>query len=200
MKIGKLLSKTVAVLLIAAAPATVFAADWDVDAGHSRVGFGVKHMLVSTTRGTFSRFAGVIGIDDADVTKSRVHIDIEAASINTDNTKRDDHLKSPDFLDVGKYPKIVFDSTKVERAGADRLNVTGNLTIKGVTRPVVLSVSGLTPEVKDPWGGIRRAAQASTKINRKDFGMTWNKAIEGGGVVVSDEVQIDLEVELTKKK
>ncbi|WP_394843591.1 YceI family protein [Pendulispora brunnea] len=200
MKIGKLFSKTVAVLLIAAAPATVFAADWDVDAGHSRVGFGVKHMLVSTTRGTFSRFAGSVAIDDADITKSRVHIDIEANSINTDNAKRDDHLKSPDFLDVGKFPKIVFDSTKVEKVGSDRLNVTGNLTIKGVTRSVILSVSGLTPEVKDPWGGIRRAAQATTKINRKDFGMTWNKAIEGGGVVVSDEVQIDLEVELTKKK
>ncbi|WXB20342.1 YceI family protein [Pendulispora albinea] len=195
----KMLSSAVALLLLAAAPA-VFAADYEVDTGHSRVGFGVKHMLVSTVRGTFTKFTGAIAIDDADITKSKVHLDIDAASINTDNAKRDEHLKSADFLDVTKFQKITFDSTKVERANANTLFVTGNLTIKNVMKPVILTVTGLTAEVKDPWGGIRRGAQASTKINRKEFGMTWNKAIESGGVVVGDDVAIDLEVELTKKK
>jgi len=200
VKFRQMLSSAAALLLVTAIPATVLGADWDIDSGHSRVGFGVKHMMVSTVRGTFSRFTGAVTVDDADASKSKMHVDIEAASISTDNAKRDEHLKSPDFFDVAKYPKIVFDSTKVEKNGANSFLVTGNLTIKNVTKSVVLTVTGLTAEVKDPWGGVRRAAQASTKINRKDFGMTWNKAIESGGVLVSDDVQLDLEVELLKKK
>ncbi len=190
---------SIAGLLLVAAPAAAFASDWEIDASHSRVGFGVRHMMVSTTRGTFSTFTGAIAIDDRDITKSVVSIDIDAASINTGDAKRDAHLKSPDFFDVAKFPKLTFKSTKVEKQG-EGLVVTGNLTIKDQTKPVVLTVSTFSPEVKDPWGGTRRGATASTKINRKDFGLTWNKALETGGMVVGDEIGIDLEVELTKKK
>jgi polyisoprenoid-binding protein YceI len=179
---------------------TALASDWDVDASHSRVGFGVRHMMVSTVHGAFKTFTGAVAFDDKDVTKSKVHIEIDAASVDTGNGKRDEHLKSPDFFDTAKFPKITFDSTKVEKKSADALDVTGNLTIKNVTKPVVLSVTGLTGEVNDPWGGTRRGATATTKINRKDFGLGWNKALETGGVVVGDDVTIELEVELAKKK
>jgi polyisoprenoid-binding protein YceI len=180
--------------------ATALASDWDLDSSHSRVGFSVKHMMVSNVRGTFGKYVGTVNFDDKDVTKSKTHLDIESGSIDTGNADRDKHLKSPDFFDTAKFPKITFDSTKVEKRGADGLNVTGNLTIKNITKPVVLTVSGLTGEVKDPWGGVRRGASAQTKINRKDFGLTWNKGLETGGVVVGDEITIDLELEMTKKK
>ena len=179
---------------------TALASDWDVDASHSRVGFGVRHMMVSTLHGAFKTFTGGVALDDKDVAKSKVHIEIDASSIDTQNQKRDEHLKSPDFFDTAKFPKITFDSTNVVKKSADALDVTGNLTIKNVTKPVVLTVTGLTGEVKDPWGGTRRGATATTKINRKDFGLGWNKALETGGVVVGDEVTIELEVELSKKK
>ncbi len=185
---------------LASASASAFASDWDIDPSHSHVGFGIRHMMVSTVHGTFDKYTGSIALDDADVSKSKAHIEIDAASIDTGNAKRDEHLRSPDFFDAAHYPKITFDSTRVEKRGADGLSVTGNLTIRNVTKPVILSVSGLTGEVKDPWGGVRRGASAQTKINRKDFGLTWNKALETGGVVVGDDVTIDLEVELTKKK
>lgn len=186
-----------ALLFLASAPA--FGANWDIDPAHSSVGFAVRHMMVSTVHGSFGKYAGTISIDDADITKSAAHIEIDAASISTGNDKRDEHLRSSDFFDVARFPKIVFDATRVERKGPDSFSLTGNLTIKNVTRPVVLGVSGLTGEVKDPWGGTRRGATATTKISRKDFGLNWNKSLETGGVVVGDEVTIQLEVELTKK-
>lgn len=180
--------------------ASALASDWDVDASHSRVGFGVRHMMVSTVHGSFTKFTGTVALDDADIAKSKVHIEIDAASVTTENEKRDEHLRSPDFFDTAKFPKLVFDSTRIEKVAADKLNVFGNLTIKGVTKPVTLAVTGLTGEVKDPWGGTRRGATATTKINRKDFGLTWSKALETGGAVVGDDVNIELEIELAKKK
>ncbi len=186
--------------LVLAASASALASDWDVDATHSHVGFAVKHMMISTVHGSFGKYTGAITIDDADMNKSKAHLEIDAASISTANDKRDEHLKSADFFDVAHFPKLVFDSTKVEKRGADGLVLSGNLTIKNVTKPVVLTVSGLTGEVKDPWGGTRRGATASAKISRKDFGLTWNKGLETGGVVVGDDVTLELEVELTKKK
>ncbi len=182
------------------ASSLALASDWEIDSGHSRVGFGVRHMMVSTVHGTFAKYTGTVALDDKDVTKSTAHIEIDTASVDTGNAKRDEHLKSPDFFDVVKFPKITFDSTKIEKRGADGLAITGNLTMKGVTKPVVLNVSGLTGEVKDPWGGVRRGATAQAKINRKDFGLTWNKGLETGGVVVGDDVNLELEVELAKKK
>jgi polyisoprenoid-binding protein YceI len=182
------------------ASSVALASDWDIDAGHSRVGFGVRHMMVSTVHGTFGKYTGSVALDDKDVTKSTTHLEIDATSINTGDAKRDEHLRSPDFFDTAKFPRITFDSTRVEKRGADGLAITGNLTIKNVTKPVVLNVTGLTGEAKDPWGGTRRGATASAKINRKDFGLTWNKGLETGGVLVGEDVNLELEVELTKKK
>jgi polyisoprenoid-binding protein YceI len=193
------IASVVAGAVLVGASATAFGANWDIDPAHSTVGFAVRHMMVSTVHGTFAKYAGTIALDDADVTKSTAHIEIDAASVSTGNDKRDEHLRSPDFFDVAHFPKLVFDATRVERKGPDSLALTGNLTIKNVTRPVVLNVTGLTGEVKDPWGGTRRGATATTKISRKDFGLSWNKALESGGVVVGDDVTIQLEVELTKK-
>jgi polyisoprenoid-binding protein YceI len=186
--------------LVLGAAGSAFASDWELDPAHSRIGFGVKHMMVSTVRGTFTKYTSSIALDDADITKSKIHIEIDASSIDTGNAKRDDDLRSANFFDAAKFPKLVFDATKVEKKGDDALNVTGNLTIKSVTKPVLLKVTGLSPEVKDPWGGVRRGATAQTKINRKDFGLTWNKALEAGGVVVGEDVTIDLDLELSKKK
>jgi polyisoprenoid-binding protein YceI len=185
-------------LLVLGASASALASDWDVDAGHSRVGFAVKHMMVSTVHGTFAKYTGTVALDDADITKSKAHLEIDASSITTGNDKRDEHLKSPDFFDAAHFPKLVFDSTKVDRYGADGLSLSGNLTIKNVTKPVVLTVSGLSSEIKDPWGMTRRGATASAKISRKEFGLSWNKSLDTGGVVVGDEVTIELEVELVK--
>ena len=193
------LASSVAGLVILGASASAFGASWDLDPAHSNVGFAVRHMMVSTVHGSFAKYSGVISLDDADVSKSTAHIEIDAGSITTGNDKRDEHLRSADFFDVAHFPKLVFDATHVERKAPDALSLTGNLTIKNVTRPVVLNVTGLTGEVKDPWGGTRRGATATTKISRKDFGLNWNKALETGGVVVGDEITIQLEVELTKK-
>jgi polyisoprenoid-binding protein YceI len=188
-------------VLILGASASALASDWDVDAAHSHVGFGVRHMMVSTVHGEFGKYTGTISLDDGgDFSKAKAHLQIDATSITTGNDKRDEHLKSPDFFDVAHFPTIVFDSTKVEKHGANGLILTGNLTIKNITKPVVLTVSDLTPEVKDPWGGTRRGATATAKINRKDFGLTWNKALEAGGVVVGDDVNLEIEVELSKHK
>ena len=185
-------------LAIAAFPVIAQAADFDIDTAHTRVGFGVRHLMVSTVHGTFGKFTGAVVLDDQDVTKSKVNLEIDVASIDTREPKRDDHLRSPDFFDAAKFPKMTFKSTKVEKDG-DGLKVTGDLTIKAITKPVVLKVGALSQEVKDPWGGTRRGTTASAKISRKDVGLTWNKALDGGSVVVGDEVAIELEVELVKK-
>ncbi|MEW5850282.1 MAG: YceI family protein [Myxococcota bacterium] len=175
------------------------ASTWELDASHSQVGFGVKHLMVSTTKGNFKKFSGTLTLDDKDVTKSNVVVDIDTASVDTDEPKRDEHLRSPDFFQSDKFPKMSFKSTKVEKQG-EALLVTGDLTIRGVTKPVVLKVEGFGPEVKDPWGNTRRGAVATTQIKRSDFGLTWNKSLETGGVVVGDEVAINIECELIKKK
>jgi polyisoprenoid-binding protein YceI len=192
-----ILSLLFALLVPALASAAV--STWAIDADHSSVQFKVKHLMVSNVKGNFNKFSGAVTIDDADITKSKVDVTIDAASIDTANAKRDEHLRSPDFFDVAKYPTLKFVSTKVAKAGEGRLKVTGNLTIHGVTKEVVLDVEGPSPAVKDPWGNTKSGASATTKINRKDFGLTWNKALETGGMVVGEEVLITLEVELLKK-
>jgi polyisoprenoid-binding protein YceI len=178
---------------------TALASGWDLDASHSEVGFSVRHMMVSNTKGRFTKITGGLALDDADVTKSTVSVDIDIASIDTGDVKRDEHLKSEDFFDVKKFPSMKFKSTKVEKAG-DKLKITGDLTIKNVTKPVVLDVELMPNEVKDPWGGVRKGSSARTKINRKDFGLTWNKALEAGGLAVGEEVTISLDLEWVKKK
>jgi polyisoprenoid-binding protein YceI len=175
------------------------AAVWSIDPEHSTVQFKVRHLMVSNVKGNFEKFSGSVDIDEKDITRSRVQVTIDAASIDTRVVKRDEHLRSADFLDAARFPTLSFISKRVERAGADRLKVAGVLTIRGVSRDVVLDVEGPSGAVKDPWGNTKSGASASTTINRKDFGLTWNKALETGGVVVGDEVLINIEVELQRK-
>ena len=154
--------------------------------------------MVSNVKGNFQKHTGIVDINDKDITKSRVEVSIDTNSINTNVQKRDEHLRSAEFFDVAKFPTMTFVSKKVVKADKDMLKVTGDLTLHGVTREVVLDVEPLSKESKDPWGNLRRGTTASTKINRKDFGLVWNKALETGGVVVGEEVFITLEIEMIK--
>jgi polyisoprenoid-binding protein YceI len=171
---------------------------WNLDPSHSVAEFKVKHMMISNVKGQFAKLTGVLTLDESDLTDSRVAAVIEAASIETRDTQRDAHLKSADFFDVEKFPTLSFKSTRIRLVGDGELAVEGDLTIRGVTREVVFSVEGPTPPAKDPWGNTRVAVAATTKINRKDFGLTWNAALETGGILVGDEVTINLDVEFVK--
>jgi len=188
-----------AAILCLAAPGTLHAGPWEFDPAHTGVHFKVRHLMISSVRGEFEKVFGKIAYDEADVTKSTADITIDAASINTRVAKRDEDLRGPNFLDVMKYPTIVFKSKRVEKTGKRRLKMTGDLTIRGVTKEVVLTVDGPTPVIKDPGGYFRVGGLATTKINRKDFGLVWNKTLETGGVVVGDEVEITIDVEIYKK-
>ncbi len=181
-----------------AAPSLARADAWEIDSAHSAAQFSVRHMMVSNVRGQLGKVSGTINYDAKDPARSTVEATIDIAGINTREEKRDAHLKSPDFFDVAKFATATFKSTKVEKAGK-HLKVTGDLTMHGVTKPVVLDVE-ITPEMKDPWGNIRIGATGTGKLNRKDYGLGWNKALETGGVVVGEEVQLTIDVELTKKK
>jgi polyisoprenoid-binding protein YceI len=180
-------------------PLTVLASTWEIDPNHTTMQFKVRHLMISNVKGGFDKFRGMLSLDDKDITKSKVEVVIDTASVNTNIKKRDDDLRSPNFFDAAQFPTMTFTSTKVEKAGENGLKIIGNLTIKGITRPVVLVVDGLTPEVKDPWGGIRRGASAATAIKRRDFGLTWNKTMDNGGAVVGEDVAIQLEVEFVRK-
>ncbi|MBW6504588.1 YceI family protein [bacterium] len=188
-----------AAILCLAAPGTLHAGPWEFDPAHTGVHFKVRHLMIASVRGEFEKVFGKIVYDEADVTKSTAEITIDAASVNTRVAKRDEDLRGPNFLDVMKYPTIVFKSKRVEKAGKRKLKMTGDLTIRGVTKEVVLTVDGPTPVIKDPGGNFRVGGQATTKINRKDFGLVWNKPLETGGVVVGDEVEITIDVEIYKK-
>lgn len=188
-----------AAIFCLAAPGTLHAGPWEFDPAHTGVHFKVRHLMISSVRGEFEKVFGKIEYNEADVTKSTADITIDAASINTRVAKRDEDLRGPNFLDVMKYPTIVFKSKRVVKTGKGKLKMTGDLTIRGVTKEVVLTVDGPTPAIKDPGGNIRVGGQATTKINRKDFGLVWNKPLETGGVVVGDEVEITIDVEIYKK-
>jgi polyisoprenoid-binding protein YceI len=180
-------------------PALSHAATYQIDPDHSSFQFKVRHLMVSNVKGDFTKMKGVVTMDDKDITNLNVELTIDAASVNTGHAKRDEHLRAADFFDVAKYPTITFVSKKVMKDGPDRLKVTGDLTMHGVTREVTVNVEGPTQEVKDPWGNFRRGATGTTKINRKDFGLTWNRALEAGGVVVGEDIDIFVEIELIKK-
>jgi polyisoprenoid-binding protein YceI len=171
---------------------------WKIDPIHSVAEFKVKHMMISNVKGRFSAVTGALNLDESDVTKSKVEATIDAASIDTRDAQRDAHLKSPDFLDVEQFPTLAFKSTSVKRAGDGELKVAGELTIHGVTRNVVFDVEGPTAPGKDPWGNTRIGLSATTKINRKDFGLTWNAALETGGILVGDDVTLTLDVQFLK--
>jgi polyisoprenoid-binding protein YceI len=183
---------------LAALALPALAADYSIDSAHSAAQFSVRHLMVSNVRGEFSKVTGKIVYDEAKPTATTVEASVDVSTLSTREAQRDAHLKSPDFFDVAKYPAFSFKSTSTKET-AQGLDVAGDLTIHGVTKPVVLHVSGITKEIKDPFGLMRRGATATTVINRKDFGMTWNKNLDGGGVVVGDEVTITLDVEVTRK-
>ena len=174
------------------------ASTWDFDKTHSSINFSVRHLMVSKVRGQFHDWSGTLELDDADITKSRVAVTIQAASIDTKEDKRDAHLRSPDFFEVDRYPTLAFVSTKIEKVDDDELAVYGDLTIHGITKPVVLEteLGGIT---KDPWGGTRTGFSAKVAINRKEFGLHWNAALEAGGVLVGEKVEIALEIEAIRK-
>jgi polyisoprenoid-binding protein YceI len=171
---------------------------WHIDASHSEIQFSAKHMMISTVRGRFNQFSGTIEADEQSPTAARVEVRIDAASIDTGEEKRDAHLRSADFLNVDKYPYITFKSTKVERQNETYGKLYGDLTIRDVTKPVVLDVeySGMA---KSPWGTVSAGFSAQTRINRKDWALNWNVALETGGWLVSDELRINIEVELVKQ-
>jgi len=171
---------------------------WEVDPAHSHAQFKVRHMMISNVKGEFTKLSGTVKIDSADVTRSSVEVTADATSISTRELQRDGHLKSSDFFDVEHYPTLTFKSSRITR-NDDGLELTGNLTIRGVTKSVSFEVDGPTPETKDPWGNVRIGVEATTNIDRKDFGLAWNSTLETGGVLVGDKVHITVDAELVKK-
>jgi polyisoprenoid-binding protein YceI len=170
--------------------------EWAIDATHAHVGFSVPHMVVSEVEGQFKSFSGNVALDEKDPTRSRVSFTAQVASIDTDNADRDEHLKGPEFFDAAKYPQIQFKSTKITKSGKG-YKVVGELTIRGVTKPVTLDAT-LSEAVQNPWGKQVRASKLTGRIKRSDFGVSWNKALDKGGVLVGDEVTIEVKLELNK--
>lgn len=171
---------------------------WKIDPVHSNAHFKVKHMMISHVKGEFTSITGTLELDEADVTKSKVEATIDANTISTREAQRDAHLKSTDFLDAQKFPTLTFKSTRISKKGEDEYAVSGDLSIHGVTRNVTFQVEELSAPMKDPWGNTRIGLSAATKINRKDFGLVWNSALETGGVLVGDEVTIMVDAQFIK--
>ena len=178
------------------APGTV--STWNLDAAHSAAEFKVKHMMISNVKGTFTGLSGTLQLDETDRTHSTVEASIDVATINTGDAQRDGHLKSGDFFDAEKFPTITFKSTNIDSTGGPDYEATGELSIRGVTKSVIFKVEDLSTPAKDPWGNQRIGLSATTKINRKDFGLGWNAALETGGVLVGEDVTITLEVQFIK--
>jgi len=181
--------------LPAAAPTTA----WQIDPQHSSAQFAVRHLGLSTVRGAFSKLSGTMQLDDQDVTKSTIEVSIDVNTVDTREPGRDKELRSEHFFDVARFPTMTFKSKKVEQVAPGKLRVTGELTIHGTTKEVVLDVDGLTAPAKDPWGNQRIAASATTKINRQDYGVKWNAKLDNGGAVVGDDVNITIDVEMIQK-
>ncbi len=179
--------------------ASAQAGEWTIDPSHSTAQFSVRHMMVTDVKGTFEKVSGTVNLDEKDLTKSSVEVTIDTSSINTRDAKRDEHLKSPDFFDAAKHPKITFKSTSIKKVGKGTYKVAGDLTMRGVTKPITLDVIGPSAAVKNPWGTNVRGVSAMGKVNRKDFGLNWNKALEAGGVLVGDEVKLQIDAELLEK-
>jgi polyisoprenoid-binding protein YceI len=180
-------------------PAGAATSEWKIDPQHTSAQFSVRHMAISTVRGAFSKVTGAILLDDSDITKSTVDVTIDVSTVDTREPDRDKDLRSDKFFDVAHYPSITFKSKRVQQVSTGKLKVTGDLTIHGTTKEVVLDVEGPTPPVKDPWGNVRVAVTATTKVNRQDFGVKWNATLDNGGVVVGDDVNITIDVEMIKQ-
>ena len=170
---------------------------WDIDVGHSAIHFWVRHLVISKVHGRFAKWAGTIELDPQDLSRSSVDVKIDASSIDTQVADRDTHLRSPDFLDVAKYPELAFRSKRIEKAGAG-YRVIGDLTLRGVTREVALEAE-FGGTAKDPWGNERAAFAAKTSLDRREYGLTWNAALEAGGVLVGEKVEVSIELEAVKK-
>jgi polyisoprenoid-binding protein YceI len=193
------LALTAGVAAVLSLPAAAANSNWQIDSAHSSAQFSVRHLAISTVRGAFSKVTGTVALDDKDITKSTVDVTIDVTTVDTRESDRDKDLRSDRFFDVAHYPSMTFKSKKVEQVAPGKLKVTGDLTIRGTTKEVVLDVDGPTAPIKDPWGNQRAAATATTKVNRQDFGVKWNATLDNGGVVVSDDVSITIDVELVKK-
>jgi polyisoprenoid-binding protein YceI len=173
-------------------------ATWKLDPAHSAAEFKVKHMMISNVKGKFHGLSGVLSLNEADITQSSVEASVDVASLNTGDVQRDGHLKSADFFEAEKFSAMTFKSTKIESLGEGAYNVAGDLTLHGVTKPVTFAVEDVSAPGKDPWGNLRIGLSATTRINRKDFGLTWNAALETGGVLVGEEIAITLDVQFIK--
>ena len=184
---------------VVSAPATTRASTWELDNAHSSVNFSVKHMMIAKVHGGFQKLSGTLRLDRVNPANSSVEATIDAASIDTREPKRDEHLRSADFFDVKTFPTITFKSKRFEVTGGDNYQVIGELTLHGITREIALDVESGASEMKDPWGNTRIGASASVKLKRKDFGLTWNAALETGGFVVGDDVAVTLDLEFVKK-
>lgn len=180
-------------------PAAAATSTWQIDPAHSAAQFAVKHLAISTVRGAFTSVKGTVQFDDKDITKSSVDVTIDVNSVDTRQPDRDKDLRSDHFFDAEHFPTITFKSKRVEQLSPGKLKITGDLTIHGITKEVVLDVDGPTAPVKDPWGNQRMAINATTKINRQDFGVKWNATMDNGGVVVGDEVSITIDAEMIPK-
>ena len=199
---GQIFSRIAVTAGLAAAlslPAAAATSTWQIDPAHSAAQFAVKHLAISTVRGAFTSVKGTVQFDDKDITKSAVDVTIDVNSVDTRQPDRDKDLRSDHFFDAEHFPTITFKSRRVEQLSAGKLKITGDLTIHGITKEVVLDVDGPTAPVKDPWGNQRMAINATTKINRQDFGVKWNATMDNGGVVVGDEVSITIDAEMIPK-
>jgi polyisoprenoid-binding protein YceI len=195
------ISKTaIAFIVSVALPIVAHADTWRIDPAHTSVEFTIRHMMISNVKGQFHKTSGTITVNGDDPGSAKIDAVIDASSVDTGVDGRDAHLKSPDFLDVAKYPTITFKSSKVEAAGPNKWKVAGDLTLHGVTRPVVLDVETAGRPIQDPMGNTRTGASATTTIKRSDFGVSWNKALDTGGVMVVDEVAISIDIEAIKKQ
>ncbi len=186
------------IISLVVTPIAAFAQTWNIDSNHSAAQFSARHMMVSTVRGELGRITGTVSFDGKDVSTVSVETSIDTTALDTRVEDRNTHLKSADFLEVDKYPTITFTSKRATPVGDGRFNLTGDLTIHGVTKEVVLDVEGPTAQIVDPRGNARIGATATTTINRKDFGLTWNRMLEAGGLVVSEEVGVTLDLELMR--
>lgn len=193
------LTTTLALLLLASSAAAAEPSIWKIDPSHSSVQFAVRHLMVSTVRGHFGTISGVARIDETDLTKSSVEATIDATSIDTRDEKRDAHLKDTDFLDVAKYPTITFKSKSVRKLDDSHFEVVGDLTLRGVTRPVVLRAEGSPVPITDPHGTVKLGGVARATIDRQDFGVSFGKMMDNGGLVVGDDVEITIDVELNRQ-
>ncbi len=171
---------------------------YNIDPAHSSLQFSVRHLMMSNVRGAFTGVHGTVSYDPSNPAASSIEATIDVNTVNTNDGQRDTHLKSGDFFDAAQFPTITFRGTKVEKKGDGEFKVTGDLTLHGVTKPVTLDVTEVSPEAKDPWGNLRFGASVKTKIKRSDYGLTWNAALETGGVVISDDVKLDFEIQLVQ--